>query len=125
VQPVVEGGTYHPAVITFAFSIVPPYTCRGVAVVSCTPGLVDLTNGAIGQSRVTTVVSFDAPSTCVGDCNGDHQVTVDELPTMVNIALGNAPVMTCAAGDANHDNEITIDEILTALNNALNGCGGP
>jgi hypothetical protein len=41
---------------------------------------------------------------------------------MVNIALGNAALMTCAAGDANHDNEITIDEILTAVRNALNGC---
>jgi len=52
-------------------------------------------------------------------------VAVDELLTMVNIALGNAPVVTCAAGDANHDNEITIDEILTAVNNALNGGGPP
>jgi len=51
-------------------------------------------------------------------------VTVDEILTMVNIALGNTPVMTCEAGDANHDGQITIDEILTAVNNALNGCGG-
>jgi hypothetical protein len=63
------------------------------------------------------------PPPCEGDCNGDGQVTVDELLTMVNIALGNTPVTTCEAGDANHDGEITVDEILTALNNALNGCG--
>ncbi len=59
---------------------------------------------------------------CVGDCNNDTSVTVDEILTMVNIALGNASVSTCLAGDANHDNEITIDEILAAVNNALNGC---
>jgi hypothetical protein len=60
---------------------------------------------------------------CVGDCNSTGQVTVDELLTMVNIALGNADVSTCLAGDANHDGQVTIDEILTAVNNALNGCG--
>ena len=26
---------------------------------------------------------------CIGDCNGDGRVTVDEIITAVNIALGN------------------------------------
>ncbi|MGD0947071.1 MAG: hypothetical protein ABSA52_06545 [Candidatus Binatia bacterium] len=43
--------------------------------------------------------------------------------TMVNIALGTAPVTTCEPGDANGDGHISVDEILTAVNNALNGCG--
>ncbi len=61
--------------------------------------------------------------TCdLGDCNQDLQVTVDELLTMVNIALGNADIGICTAGDGNGDGQITIDEILTAVNNALNGC---
>ena len=51
-----------------------------------------------------------------------YSVTVDELLTLVNIALGNADISTCLPGDANHDMQITIDEILTAVNNALNGC---
>ncbi|MFI5366175.1 MAG: beta strand repeat-containing protein [Candidatus Binatia bacterium] len=59
---------------------------------------------------------------CVGDCTGDAQVTVNELLTMVNIALENAAITTCEAGDANQDGQITIDEILAAVNNALNGC---
>jgi len=62
---------------------------------------------------------------CVGDCNGNDVVTVDELLTMVNIALGNDEVSTCEAGDPNHDGQITVDEILMAVNNALNGCPGP
>jgi hypothetical protein len=41
---------------------------------------------------------------------------------MVNIALGNTALQTCAAGDANGDGQITVDEILAAVNNALNGC---
>jgi hypothetical protein len=137
VQPVVVGGSYTPAVITFAFSLVPPYVCSGVAVVPCSQGLVGLTNGAIGQSRVTTVVSFDVSSTdatptptptpgpCVGDCNGDHQVTVNELIQMVNIALGNAPLSACPVGDADGSGDITVNEIIRAVGYALTNCPAP
>ena len=60
---------------------------------------------------------------CVGDCGGDGAVTVDDVLTMLNIALGSTPISACCAGDANGDHQITIDEILTAVNNALSGCG--
>lgn len=60
--------------------------------------------------------------TCVGDCNGDGSVTVEEIITMVNMALGNAEMSDCDIGDANNDNLITVDEILMAVNNALNCC---
>ncbi len=63
--------------------------------------------------------------TCTGDCSGDSVVTVDEIVTMVNIALGTADISSCEAGDANADGQITVDEILTAVNNALNGCPAP
>ncbi len=62
------------------------------------------------------------PPSCTGDCDHSRSVTVDELLTMVNIALGNAAVSDCLAGDSNHDNQITIDEILVAVTNGLNGC---
>ena len=61
-------------------------------------------------------------ATCTGDCNNNGVVTVDELLTLVNIALGEAAVGTCLAGDANHDMQITIDEILAAVHNALSEC---
>jgi hypothetical protein len=61
---------------------------------------------------------------CVADCNGDGAVTIDELLTSVNAALGNLPVSVCAATDHNGDGEATIDELLTGVNNALSGCGG-
>lgn len=61
---------------------------------------------------------------CVGNCNGSGPVTVDDIITMVNIALGSADISTCSAGDANSDHQITLDEILKAVNNALNGCPG-
>jgi hypothetical protein len=59
---------------------------------------------------------------CVGDCNGDGVVTIDEIITGVDIALGNADISACENFDANGDGLVTVDEILTAVNNALNGC---
>ena len=59
---------------------------------------------------------------CVGDCNGDGEVTIDELLKLVNIALGNSALADCPAGDADGSGDITINEIIAAVNNALNGC---
>jgi hypothetical protein len=60
---------------------------------------------------------------CVGDCNGNAEVTVDEILTLVNVVLGNVTVSVCPLGDANGDGQIDISEILQAVNNALHGCG--
>jgi hypothetical protein len=68
------------------------------------------------------IVEGDGPTGCVGDCDGSNSVTVDEIVTMVNIALGMANVSTCPAGDGDSSGSITVDEIITAVNNALNGC---
>jgi hypothetical protein len=73
------------------------------------------------------VVSFlplpaAAATPCVGDCNNDGAVTVDELLETVNIALGAAPVTMCPEADFNHDGTVTIDEMLMAVNAALSGC---
>jgi hypothetical protein len=69
------------------------------------------------------VFANDRISACVGDCNGTSAVTIEELLTMLRIALGAADLPACAAGDVNGDGTIAIDEILTAANAALNGCG--
>ncbi|MBP1686538.1 MAG: multidomain protein with s-layer y region, glug motif, ig motif, i-set domain, pkd domain [Deltaproteobacteria bacterium] len=63
-----------------------------------------------------------APVPCVGDCDANGRVTVDEILAMVNIALGNPPTPNCQAGDPDTNGQITVDEIVTAVRNALNGC---
>jgi hypothetical protein len=62
------------------------------------------------------------PTRCTGDCDGSGSVTIDEVVSLVNIALGSAPVSSCGAGDLNHDGAITIEEIVAAVNRALLGC---
>ena len=90
----------------------------------------------VGRSGATTDFVLAAPVpvnnagqsgvlTCAGDCGGDGEVSVNELITLVNIALGTAPITDCEAGDTSRDGDISIDEILTAVNNALNGCAAP
>jgi hypothetical protein len=72
-------------------------------------------------AAVLTVTASAASAQCVGDCNNSGDVTVDEIVTMVNLAL-NGGVGDCSNGDSNLDGSITVDEIITAVNNALIGC---
>lgn len=59
---------------------------------------------------------------CAGDCHGDGEVTVDELITGVNIALGSATLTQCMSLDTNGDGDVTINELISAVNNSLSGC---
>lgn len=62
---------------------------------------------------------------CVGDCDRDGQVLVDEVVLGVNLALGTEPTEACYAYDRNFDDSVTVDEILSAVNFALQGCPAP
>jgi hypothetical protein len=61
--------------------------------------------------------------TCTGDCDGSGDVTVNELITLVSIALGTAQPSACQHGIPS-GGEVTISLIIQAVNNALDGCGG-
>jgi hypothetical protein len=65
---------------------------------------------------------FASGTACRGDCDGDGMVSIDELITGVNIALGNGDVSSCRAFDANKDGQVRIDELVAAVNAALIGC---
>lgn len=62
------------------------------------------------------------PPTCIGDCNGDGMVAINELILGVNIALGTTPLSSCPPFDANGDGMVGINELIAAVNSALNGC---
>jgi amidase len=66
--------------------------------------------------------SLGPPAGCAGNCDSRGSVTVDELVTLINIALDRVNAGTCAAGDMNDDGTITIEEILAAVKAALAGC---
>lgn len=61
---------------------------------------------------------------CVGDCDGDGMVAINELIAGVGIALGQQPVSTCANIDRNGDGAVTVEELIAAVRAALDGCPG-
>lgn len=62
---------------------------------------------------------------CIGDCNGNRQVTIDELIRGVAIGLGSQEVASCLSFDRNEDAAVTIDELIAGVNSALRGCFVP
>lgn len=87
---------------------------------SATPGY-DLATG-LGSPDVERLVGALTAAACSGDCNEDGTVTVDEIITGVQIALGDSAVGQCIAFDANDDGLVTVDELIAAVNHALSGC---
>ena len=62
---------------------------------------------------------------CVGDCNGDGVVAIDDILTMVKVALGTGDVGQCPSGDANGTGSISVSTVIQGVNSALNGCTPP
>jgi hypothetical protein len=94
------------------------------------------TNGATNTATATATATASAtpsadatatnttvpPRPCVGDCNGNGEVTINELILGVNIALGNAPVSACEAFDCQGTGMVPINCLVQGVNNASNGC---
>jgi hypothetical protein len=59
---------------------------------------------------------------CVGDCDGEGSVSVDELVAGVSIALGMAPVSRCTSFDEDASGAVGVEELIAAIANALTGC---
>lgn len=60
---------------------------------------------------------------CGGDCNGDNNVTINELIHGLNILLGSASLAQCPAADFNGNGAVTVDESVAATGNGHAGCG--
>jgi hypothetical protein len=62
------------------------------------------------------------PGECVGDCNDNGVVVVNELIIGVNIALDSAEVADCLAFDTNWSGGVEVNELVGGVNALLNGC---
>lgn len=109
-----------------------PNPCQGCKCIPCEPCppgeafVDDPLRCACTPASPTPTPTLPA-SECVGDCRGDRQVTIDEIITMVGIALGGCPSggsccasieAWCSSGPAG----VTVTCIIEAVNNALSGC---
>jgi len=61
---------------------------------------------------------------CAGDCDGNGQVSVDELVTGVAQAQGHEPANPCAAFDADGDGQIAMTELIAAVDMVPRYCPG-
>ncbi len=82
---------------------------------ACVPAV--LAACLIGTYAVT-VQGVCAPR-CVGDCNDDGAVAINELIVGVQIALGVFDVSRCQAVDANGDGGVAINELVLAVEASL------
>jgi len=74
-----------------------------------------------------TVLVHQAVGACIGDCDADAQVTVDEIVTGVRIDLGTAPLSACYAMACNEagSGPVYVDCLVLAMTNLFNGCPDP
>lgn len=73
-------------------------------------------------SPTKTPETQPTPSACPGDCNGDGQVTIEEIIVGVSIALESDFINRCPSLDHDGDQLVTIEELIRAVNAALLGC---
>ena len=117
---------------TCDFHVLPNGNARSAALTIEFAALVDArgedipvvaTSGAIVIADVTPEPTATVPpADCIGDCNGDTRVTIDELIRATRIALGELAVTACSALDGNGDGAVSIPEIIAAVNSSLNVC---
>ena len=85
------------------------------------PSTATSTPEASPSEAPATVTATVAPP-CVGDCDRNGVVSINELLRGVNIALGNLALQACPAFDRNDNGRADVNELIAAVNNALNGC---
>jgi len=72
-------------------------------------------------STLTGGVDVQPSTPCLGDCDSDRLVAVDELLAGAAILLGTSAATGCNALDPDHTG-VTIDRLIRALGNALDRC---
>ncbi len=93
---------------------------------TATPTSTATVTGTVTQTATATATATETatptPIHCVGDCNADGLVTVDELLNGVSIAVTAEPLDRCPQLDFDRNGAVTVNELVKAVNNALKGC---
>jgi hypothetical protein len=84
--------------------------------------LTDSTLAAVLTALTMTTAPYEGRAAECADCDGDNRVSIGELVTGINIALGSAALAVCRAIDRAGDGEVTVDDLVAAIGDALDGC---
>ena len=75
-----------------------------------------------GASPTATASGTPGPAVCVGDCDRDGIVEVNEIIFGVNVALGSLDARDCPAFDPDGNRDVSIGDLVQAVGNLLAGC---
>ncbi|MBI3783841.1 MAG: hypothetical protein HY270_10605 [Deltaproteobacteria bacterium] len=102
------------------YTCAPPGTGTRVALDRDADGFYDRDELDAGTNPAD---AMDHPlAACVGDCDGDGTVTIDEIIRGVDIVLGSQPLSSCSNFDSDRNGTVSIDELIQAINAALGYC---
>lgn len=79
----------------------------------------------IAGAALWTGAARPASAICVGDCDEDGTVAINEVVNSVNIFLENSPVGSCLNADQNGDSVVPINEVVGAVNSFLDAATCP
>lgn len=86
---------------------------------TCTPGANPAPSCSYEGPPPTMSPTPPAPAFCIGDCNGNGVVSIDELVRGVAIALEQLPIDECTAFPAGR---VGIDTLMRGVRYSLHGC---
>jgi hypothetical protein len=86
------------------------------------PGLWDEGCAEISRNPDECGFACSCSPACDGDCRGDGQVTVDELITSVDIAMGGGDPAICPRADTDANGAVSTNELVRAVDRALTSC---
>lgn len=77
---------------------------------------------AIDVAEEDIFVLIPMQTSCVGDCNDDCLISIDEVVRGVGIFLGVQPLSACPPFDKDFSGSLTVEELVTSVNFGLGGC---
>ncbi|HSQ00093.1 MAG TPA: hypothetical protein VL049_22950, partial [Candidatus Dormibacteraeota bacterium] len=88
------------------------------------PDAEHLVRAELGEHEIASgdFMTVYGAAPCVGDCNRDGTVTIDELLRGIRIALGLDTTAACYSMDASSNGVVSIEELITGVQRALSGC---
>lgn len=119
-QLLVAGDEFGDYDIMFRLKAAPPSVYVDSDVLTLTVTNIEPTPAVGTPTPTATTLPTATPIPCDGDCDHSESVTVDEILTCVNMALGTGD--GCHPCDADGDGSVTVNEIIVAVSMALDGC---
>jgi hypothetical protein len=87
-----------------------------------TPTNTVAANTATPTRTQGTPLPTATPGRCVGDCDRNGQVRVNEMVTGVNIALERGQLSQCPSFDINNNLRVEVNELVSGVNSLVRGC---